>query len=267
MSRIEQAVEEANSEAKRAKHYVAFILDRSTSMTSIREEAVDAFNRQVEQTKKTLEGNKDIDVEVSLVTFSTQVDTPEIWCKPLEQMQPITREDFVPSGWTAMYDAIGFTVNKLKEQKDIDDPMTTVLMIVVSDGHENYSRNFGAHAISQLMSDVQETKRWTVVYEGANIDLAAVQGATGIAQANTMLFQADAGGMRTQTATRARASQAYYRNLSGSVAVACAAPADAYGADERSLDMSEVSFYNQTEKLHLQLLIALDQNYFLHHNQ
>jgi uncharacterized protein YegL len=209
-NKMEAVMEELNDGEKKIKNYVLFILDRSSSMETIRSEAVDAFNRQIKDTKKALEGKDHLDVEVSLVTFSTRVDTPEIWCRPLDEIKPITTEDFVPSGWTAMYDAIGYAISRIQEQPDINEDTTSVLVIIVSDGGENNSIKFNATHISTMVKEMEDTKRWTIVYEGANIDLKEVRQSTGLSAGNSLLFDASNAGMHASGQSRAVATSNYY---------------------------------------------------------
>lgn len=216
-NRFQDVADEMNQEPERMKHYVCFILDRSASMESIREEAIAAFNKQIESTRGALAGNDRIDVEVSLVTFSTRVDIPEIWCRPLETVKPVLLEDYIPDGWTAMYDAVGFAISKLNEQADINDKNTSVLIIIVSDGDENYSREWTGERIAQIVDEMQKTNRWTFVYEGDNQDLAKVSQVTNVSTGNMLQFAANAEGMGMATQSREMASLSYYDDLSHGV--------------------------------------------------
>ena len=69
------------------KTRVAVILDRSSSMQSIRNETISAFNEQVDAIKET---SKDMDTKVSLVTFSTEVDGPVVWNQPVGKLKKLT---------------------------------------------------------------------------------------------------------------------------------------------------------------------------------
>jgi len=235
----EEQMHDNEVEAKKAKHYVAFIMDRSSSMRSFGAEAVDAFNQQIETTKKTLEDKDTIEAEVCLVTFSSTVDAPELWCRPLEEVQPWNQEDYQPSGMTAMFDAMGFTIQKLKQQPDIDDPTTSVLIIVITDGNENSSREYQASRIRQLVSEAEATNRWTITYEGANVDLNEVQDQIHVAAGNMLSFNASAQGFSTSTVTRGTAAGAYYSTVDEGV--------DRFRVSGCAGDLSTKSFYGGTD--------------------
>ena len=119
-----------------SKTKVAFILDRSSSMDTIRREIVDAFNEQVQTIKKNA---KDEPTRFSFVTFSTAVDEPKFWDSMMYKLKPLELDDYKPYGMTAMYDAVGYTCSRLAEEDDGD---TSFLIIIVSDGAENHSKNY-----------------------------------------------------------------------------------------------------------------------------
>lgn len=211
--RLRDVIEEVNAGPVQMKHYVVFLLDRSGSMKRVQEEAIETFNHQVAKTQAGLAGQEHINTEVSLVTFGSRVDEPEIWCRPLAEMEPFPAEDYEPSGMTAMYDAVGYAIQRLRQQPDIDDKNTSVLMFIMSDGIENNSKNYGASHISAMVREMQATERWTFVYEGANQDLATVQDQVNIEAGNFLQWNADGAGLRQMTITKDMASQQYYDHL------------------------------------------------------
>lgn len=234
----EEQMHDTDVEAKKAKHYVAFILDRSSSMRSYGAEAVDGFNQQIDVTKKQLEDKDMIEPEVCLVTFSSMVDAPEIWCRPLNEITPWDQEEYRPSGMTALYDAMGFTINKLKQQPDINDPTTSVLLIVVTDGEENSSREYDAARLQRLIDEVQDTGRWTIVYEGANVDLTRVSKSTNIQSGNMINFVQDTAGFANAVRRRQVGTQYYYDTVTDGIVQAT------NGADSFTLNSSD--FYGTT---------------------
>jgi len=211
--RLKNVIDEVNEGPVQMKHYVVFVLDGSGSMESIKKEAIESFNHQIAQTKSGLAGQEHITTEVCLVTFASRVHEPELWCRPLAEIKPFPAEDYEPGGLTAMYDAVGYAIQRLQQQPDINDKNTSVLMFILSDGHENNSKNFSASHISAMVREMQATERWTFVYEGANQDLATVQDAVSINAGNFMQWTPDAAGLQQMTFSRENASQHYYDHL------------------------------------------------------
>lgn len=193
----------AKKSKKTAKTYAALIMDRSGSMVSIRQEALDAFNAQVRALKDgTATGMKTL---VSQVFFSTTVDNPLSWCADVDTLKEATLDEYRPEGFTALYDAIGVTAHKLSQLPDAGDADTAFLVVVVTDGQENQSREYNVRSIGNLVRELQATGRWTFAVQGANLDLAALATVTGIPVANMDKFDASHTGtmsasVRTQSA-------------------------------------------------------------------
>lgn len=113
---------------------VAFVLDRSSSMSSIREQTVCWYNDQLEMLR---EKQADLDITVSLVTFGSDV-TEHNWAVPLEQVKNCSYDDFNPNGMTSLYAGLGVTISKLLEVKS-----DNTLIVLITDGGENSSHTLG----------------------------------------------------------------------------------------------------------------------------
>ena len=116
------------------KTHVAIILDRSGSMSSQRNKTVDGYNEQVQQMK---ENAQDQDITCSLITFNGNV-VEHFWKQSADQLEESNYESYVPSGMTALYDALGYVIDKMMAEDDGDED-TAYLFTVISDGGENSS--------------------------------------------------------------------------------------------------------------------------------
>lgn len=174
------------------KTQVAIILDRSGSMESIRQEAVDYFNEQLKALKEPppveeREGRQvqidtddqpDFQTWVSLVTFSDEVDEPVYWQKPLADVEPLTLANYMPNGMTALYDAINDTLTKLEEN---EDPDTAYLVLVVTDGKENRSaRCTDRSELCQHMENLRKKGNWTFGFLGSLEELPEITQEAGL---------------------------------------------------------------------------------------
>jgi Mg-chelatase subunit ChlD len=155
-----------------------FILDRSGSMEACRDDTIGGFNAFVEDQK----AQRPEDT-LTLIQFDHEI-LKSFENVPLKEVQPLTRETFVPRGSTALLDAIGDTI------KEVSHPTPT--LIILTDGEENSSRTYTKAHIKDLMEQKQKDG-WKVIYLGANQDAFAEAGSIGIAAANAMSFD------RTQT--------------------------------------------------------------------
>ena len=102
----------------------------------------------------------------------------------------MNRENYVPSGSTALLDAVGKSIALIDEQKaaaEMEMP-TTVVMIILTDGYENCSKSFSHQEVQQLIERRQETGSWTFSYLGATLDAVDVAERLSIKRNNTISF-------------------------------------------------------------------------------
>lgn len=144
------------------KTYVAIILDKSGSMSSTKAGAISGFNEQVQQLK---EDSKTQEIYCSLVTFNGEV-FEHLWNVPAKELSEANVEDFVPIGATAMRDAVGYTVQKLLNTTDYEDPNTAYLVITISDGDTNSDCRYSWASLRELTQGCEATKKWTFTYMG-----------------------------------------------------------------------------------------------------
>lgn len=189
------------------KTYVALVLDRSGSMSSIKNETISSFNEQFDVIKRE---SKDIETVVSLTTFNDTVEY-KFFNKPVDEIVKLTENDYDPCGLTAMYDAIGGTIVKMEnELKDLNDPETTVLFIVLTDGLENVSRDFTSYDVSNVITRLNKTGRWTFSVIGANINLNDLANTLKIAQSNMLKISGNADGIARSVKETSTAYSTYF---------------------------------------------------------
>ena len=89
---------------KNGKTELVFILDRSGSMAGLVSDTIGGFNSMIDSQKLT-KG----DCLVTTVLFDTRFTRLHDRV-PLQDVKPLTREDYVPGGCTALLDAMGDTI-------------------------------------------------------------------------------------------------------------------------------------------------------------
>jgi len=200
----------------KVKCYTTVILDRSGSMCNNRQETVDEFNNQLAIAKEQTE----LDMCMSLVTFSYGVDKAQYWLEPVNSIEPMVLDDYQPDGNTSLLDAIGFTLTKLRIETE---PSSKHLVFIISDGQENASREYNGPSIKKLLTEFNEDKRWTITYFGCNIDALTLERDYGIAHGNHQVFASMSGPTgahgNSGSSGRAVSSRAYYNNVSRGVTV------------------------------------------------
>ena len=159
------------------------IIDESGSMQSIKKEAIDSVNETIQTIRSAQKKHEEQEHFVSLVTFNDDVKTVHD-CVPVSEVTELTSETYQPACCTALYDAMGLSVNALRKKvADVDK----VLVTVVTDGYENASKEYSGKAIKALVDELK-VKGWVFAYIGANQDVEAV--AASISITNTMNFEA-----------------------------------------------------------------------------
>lgn len=188
------------------KTRIAIILDSSGSMGSLQREAVDMFNEQVRAIKK---GAKELDTKVTLVTFASQANPPVFFNQDVSALKELDYNQYNPEGGTAMYDGIGNTIEAFKGLPEANEENTSFLLVIISDGQENASKKFSALDIANRVNALQETKRWTFSYLGANQDLTKVSQQLGIFSGNIQGFAANSAGIAQASATNSGSTTGY----------------------------------------------------------
>lgn len=193
---------------KKKINYVALILDKSSSMDLITDEIIDMFNVNINTLK---EETKDMETKVCLVVFSTHGKQEQVlWCKSIDDVKLLNRENYVPRGMTAMYDAVGYTLNRLSDEtKDSTDDIS-FLVTVISDGEENDSKEYTSKHIAKMIDERNEEGRWTITYIGANQDLSIVSRDIKVKATSTLSFKADKFGTRMMSNISSTGIKKYY---------------------------------------------------------
>jgi hypothetical protein len=151
---------------------IAFILDRSGSMSSIAETAVSAFNELLNQQQKE---HQETPVRMSLVLFNEDYVLP-FASIPAPELPRLDMETYAPDGCTALLDAIGRTIDetgaRLAAMNEGDRPGKVVIAIM-TDGLENASKSFNRQQISEKIKHQRDVYKWEFLFLGANQDAIA----------------------------------------------------------------------------------------------
>ena len=156
---------------------VVFILDNSGSMGGSENNTITSYNEYLERERK-----KKYNVNITTVLFN---DHFKYLYKrnSINNVKKLTREEYVVGGCTALYDALGTSINYI-DSCDTDK----VLFIIITDGYENASTEFNKSKIKRL---INKHKDWEFIYIGADIDSYACGSAIGIKSDNIANFKKD----------------------------------------------------------------------------
>lgn len=172
------------------KTHIICILDGSSSMNSIIDEARDGFNNFVKEQKE-LDG----EAVLTVATFSSGGLNNGYKLlfnsKPIDEVEPLTKNDWYGNGMTALYDAIGKAitdVNRSHEAMSEDERPDRVLVAIVTDGEENSSREFNQTTIKGLVTKM-EKQNWKFVYLAADQDATFAGTSIGVSAGNTLKYR------------------------------------------------------------------------------
>ena len=158
---------------------LVIIVDRSGSMQSIKDDAEGGINQLIEAQKKD-EG----ECHFTLAQFDTQHDLVNDGTD-IQKVEPFT---LVPRGGTALYDAIGITLNAVGERlsKTPEEQRPgLVSVVIVTDGYENSSGEFDQVTVKKMIEEQTNKYKWEFSYLGADQDAFAVGRGIGVANSVT----------------------------------------------------------------------------------
>ena len=115
---------------------------------------------------------------------------------PIDQVPPLTLE---PRGTTALLDAIGRFITEIGSGLAATTggriaPAKSAV-VVLTDGHENASREWTKDAVKQLISQQEDKYGWDFVFLGANIDAVDVGTDLGFSAGKSLTYDASSAGV------------------------------------------------------------------------
>lgn len=176
---------------------VIFLLDRSGSMHNSVLDTIGGYNSYLEK-------QRDKDAKITTVLFDDKVEYL-YFRKDVKEIKALTEKEYFVRGCTALYDAIGTTINKLEKEK-INNK---VLFIITTDGMENASREYNKRMISSL---IKKHDNWEFIFLGANIDSFEEGGSIGIKKERIANYEQSSEGICRMFSKLASISEDIYQD-------------------------------------------------------
>ncbi len=157
---------------------IVVVLDRSGSMRSIDKATVEGFNKFLDEQK-----NSEGEAFVTLVQFDDryEMNYQSVPVKNVDNL--VLNETFIPRGTTALFDAIGKTIEELKTDRD-------VVFVIITDGEENASKIYKREAIMKMI-ETQTNEGWKFLFLAANQDAIQAGGSIGIKGSNSINYSSN----------------------------------------------------------------------------
>ena len=165
------------------------IIDRSGSMNAIKSATEEGFNGFVREQQSTPG-----ECALSLYQFD---DRYEVVYEDMPILD-VPSFELSPRASTALLDALGRTITArgahyagLPE----DQRPEKVVVVVVTDGEENSSKEYGLAAIKELVSRQKDVYKWQFVFLGANMDAVGEAERMGFSADHAMTYGANQAGV------------------------------------------------------------------------
>jgi len=184
------------------KTSVTFLLDRTGSMESIKDDTMGAFNAYLDGLKAAP------DTDFTLVQFDS-MGLDKVCVRVAPKVAPrLDKDNYQPRASTPLIDAAYKTItavgDKLNGEKD-----TQVVICIQTDGQENCSTQYTWADLNTLIKE-KSGLGWQFNFMGASIDAYEQGSKMGISAAGTMSYDSlDAAATQSAFESRASATVAY----------------------------------------------------------
>ena len=167
---------------------ITIILDRSGSMNQIKSDVIFEFNRFLDE----FSSEKS---RFSLIQFNDKVESVYVNQK-VNTVNYLNDRNYIPSGTTALFDAIGKTLNQKIQFLQAKKKPRKVIIAIITDGLENSSIEYSQEIIRDLITTCKEELNWRILFFGANQDSILEGGKIGIDKDLRMSIKFSKEGMR-----------------------------------------------------------------------
>ena len=203
---------------------IAFILDRSGSMSGLESDTIGGYNSMLAKQKE-----EEGEAVWTTVLFDDRVERLHDRIS-LEKVNPITSREYYVRGCTALLDAIGATIHHIgRTQKELpeDQRPEKTIFIITTDGMENASREYDYEKVKKMIEKKKAKHHWEFIFLGANIDAVQVAHQFGVAANRAVRYESDSEGTRLNYDVMSRM-------------VSCARRSESAGQMEDALDQDDL---------------------------
>lgn len=144
-----------------------FIIDKSGSMCSMKDDVIGSFNDFIKKQKEELKG----ELNASLYFFADNLTTV-FKDKNIKDVEELSEDSYRTYGSTAMNDAICTVIDEVG--RDLDkmyeyEKPSTVMVVIITDGFENSSKKYNTYDVKERITHQTDKYSWQFVYLGADI--------------------------------------------------------------------------------------------------
>ena len=194
---------------------ITLVVDRSGSMHACQSDAEGGINQFVKDQKAG--GGEAL---FTLVQFDTEYDF-------IHKGVPIAQVGeyrLVPRGQTALLDAVGRAIVETGERLDKMDEANRpgcVVFVIVTDGHENSSKEFQVDKIREMITRQQDDYQWQFTFLGADAQAFDEAMRMGVRAAGVAVYDAEEKTSGAFAAASSSVSRVRSATARGGKAVSC----------------------------------------------
>lgn len=174
---------------------IIFVIDKSGSMSGLVKDTIGGYNTFIENQKKE-QGN-------AVVTTALFDHNYDFICVGVDinDITPLTENDYKPCGMTALLDAVGKTIKTVDSRlcKTKNKP-ENVIFIIITDGEENSSCEFTYDVVKSLIEE-KTNSNWKFLFLGAGLEVAENAVNIGISRSNISSYTGDSAGINSVYST------------------------------------------------------------------
>ncbi len=176
------------------KTEIIVITDRSGSMASIAPDVMGGYNTFLKEQKA-----QPGEAKLTYTQFDNEYEVVSV-AVPIQSAKELTDKTFVPRGQTALFDAVGRTLNEQGARIATEKWAELVIVCVITDGGENASREYDREKV-KVMTKHAEANGWKFIFLAANQDAFAAAQSFGSNAQYAGNFAASAVGTRSAYAS------------------------------------------------------------------
>ena len=158
------------------------LVDHSGSMRDCREDMEGGLNTLLDEQRK-----QKGQCEITLAEFDDEYDL--VW--KIQSIDQVGKYTLRPRGMTRFLDAMGkfitYVGEELRSRSESQRP-GKVIIVVVTDGKENDSREWKLDQVKKLIDEQQTQWSWEFLFLGADIDAVGEAGKIGIKTGSSLKF-------------------------------------------------------------------------------
>ena len=169
-------------------------------MSAVVRPTIDGFNEFVKK-------QREVPGEATLLLAQFDDEYEVVFEKSLPDVPELTDKTFVPRGTTALYDAIGRTIQNVGrslEARPESERPSKVIFVIITDGFENASKDFGQAKIREMIEHQKSNYAWDFVFLGANQNAVLTAEGFGILGASALTYNTNPLSIRSSTASLVR---------------------------------------------------------------